>query len=151
MSSPALNDVLDFSGKMPFGMLVQNVFSLDSAVQWVALEEAGREPRWAWRDPETGELRAGTTTDYALLVDPLMLMLAEGPEAMTGNGGDADFHQLLFIVLDYVDLVQIVARFGGYAHISVAIAPGTDACSLGARLVKLLNQFTHKHVPADIN
>ena len=89
--------------------------------------------------------------ENALLVDPLMLMLAEGPEAMIGDGGSADFHQLRFIVLHYVDLVQIVARFGRYAHIGVAIAPGTDACVLGTKLIKLLNRFTHKHVPADIN
>ena len=62
-------------------MLVQRVFSLHSAIQWVALEEAGREPRWAWRDPETGELRVGTITDNALFVDPLMLMLVEVAEA----------------------------------------------------------------------
>ena len=69
---------------------------------------------------------------------------------MTRNGGNADLHRLRFIVLDYVDLIQIVARFGAYAYFSAAIAPGTDACSLGTKLTKLFNQLTQKHVPADI-
>ena len=80
-----------------------------------------------------------------------MLMLAEGPEAMTGEGGSADSHQLLFIVLHFVSLVQIVARFGRYVHIGVAIAHGTDPCVVGTKLIKLLNEFTHKHLPAEIN
>ena len=70
---------------------------------------------------------------------------------MTGDGGGADLHHLLFIVLHFVGLVQIVARFGRYAHVGVAIGPGTDACLLGTKLIKLLNQFTHKDVPADID
>lgn len=134
MSSLAEMDVMGLSRKMPFCALVQQVFSLDSAIQWVALEEAGREPRWAWRDPETGELCAGTTMENVLLIDPLMLMLAEGPEAMIGDREGADLHQLRFIVLHYADLVQIVAHFGRYAHIGVAIAPGADPCVLGTKV-----------------
>jgi triphosphoribosyl-dephospho-CoA synthetase len=151
MISPANSGVIDRNGTMPFGRLVQQVFSLDSAIQWVVLEEAGREPRWAWRDSETRDLRVGTTMDNASFIDPLMLMLAEGQEAMIGDGGSVDFHQLRFIVLHYEDAAQIVARFGRYAHIGVAIAPGADAGVLGAKLIKLLNQFTRKHAPADIN
>ena len=151
MISPANSGVIEFNGKMPFGRLVQLVFSLDSTIQWVVLEEAGHEPRWAWRDPETRDLRVGTTTDNALFFDPLMLMLAEGPEAMTGDGGSADFHQLRFIVLHYVDAVQIVARLGRYSHIGVAINPGTDAGVLGAKLIELLDQFTRQQAPAGIN
>jgi len=150
MISVAKSGVIDIKGKMRFGRLFQQIFSLDSTIQWVVLEEAGREPRWAWREPETRDLRVGTTTDNALFFDPLMLMLAEGPDVMIGAGGSADFHQLRFIVLHYVDAVQIVARFGRYAHIGVAITPGTDAGVLGAKLIEFLNQFRH-NVPADIN
>ncbi len=150
MSTAPKSDTMDSSGKMPFAMLVRQVLSLDSAIKWVGLEEAGRGPRWAWRDPESGEVRAGTTTDNALLVDPLTLMLAEYHEPRVGRAS-ADSHRLRFIVLDYVDLIQIVARFGSHAHISVAIDPGTDGCELGTKLLQLLNQCTYKHAPADMN
>ena len=38
----------------------------------MVLEEAGCEPRWAWRDPETGKLCLATTTNNAQLIDPLL-------------------------------------------------------------------------------
>jgi hypothetical protein len=125
---------------MAFGLLAQKIFSLDAAIEWVALEEAGREPRWAWRDPETGRLCAGMTTDNAELVDPLLLMLAEGRDDLYGDETSANPHHLLFVVLAYADLVRIVAWFGPEAHISVAFAPGTDAYALGTRLIKLLDR-----------
>jgi hypothetical protein len=151
MKSPTNCAVIDISGKTPFGTLIQRVFSLDPAIEWVALEEAGREPRWAWRDPETGRIRVGTTTGNALLADPLMLMLAEKGEDADSMGTNADLGQLLFIVLSYVDLVQIVAHFGNHAHISVALAPGKDACALGTRLVKLLRPYSRRRTPGDID
>ncbi len=66
-------------------------------------------------------------------------------------GASANSHQLRFIVLDYVDLIQIVARVGTHAQISVAIGPGTDGWELGTKLIKLLSERTRKHVPADMN
>jgi len=46
----------------------------------------------------------------------------------------------------YADLVQIVARFGPEAHISVAIAAGTDACASGTRLIKLSDRSLQRRV-----
>lgn len=62
MSSGANGTLRAADGKGSFGLLAQEILSLGAAIQWVALEEAGREPRWAWRDPETVRLCAGTTT-----------------------------------------------------------------------------------------
>jgi len=135
---------MSLGAKVPFAIVVEQVFDLNPAVQWVAIEEAGREPRWAWRDPDTGELRAGTTTDNVLLIDPLTLMLAEGPESASGS--EDGVHRLRFMVLDYVDLIQLVARLGRHAYISVALSPGTDAGVLGAKLIELLSNFTHSDV-----
>jgi len=151
LSSPANSEVMRLGAKVPFAVVVEQVFALDSAIQWVAIEEAGVEPRWAWRDLDTGELRAGTTTDNALLIDPLTLMLAEGPEAVPGNGDEAHSHRLRFMVLDYVDLIQLIARLGSHAYISVAISPGTDAGALGAKLTERLSNLTHSDVRTGID
>src|SRR5208337_3741327 len=103
-----VNDALGAgNGRGNFGLLAQEVFSLDTAIQWVALEEAGREPRWVWRDRETGRLHGGTTKINAELVDPLLLMLAEGHDDLYSPEAITNPHRLLFVVLAYEDLVQI--------------------------------------------
>ena len=67
-----------------FGTLVQHVLSLDSSIEWVALEEPGREPRWAWRDAKTGGLYTGAAGD-AHIADPLLFWLAGGGEIWRMN------------------------------------------------------------------
>ena len=144
MNSRVNVEVIDIRCKMSFMTLVRGVFSLDPAIEWVALEEAGREPRWAWRDAGTGRLCTGKATNNAELVDPLLLMLAEGRNDLYDDETSANSHHLLFVILTYADLLQIVARFGLHAHISVAIPPGTDAYVLGTRLVEFLG---HGNLP----
>ena len=139
MNSPANCEVVDIRRKTRFMALVPQVFSLDPAIEWVALEEAGRKPRWAWRDSETGSLCAGTATGSAELVDPLLLTLAEGRDDLQFDEEGANPHHLLFVVLAYANLVVIVVRLGPDAHISVAIAPGTDVCGVGLKLVGFLD------------
>jgi hypothetical protein len=139
-----------------FGRLARHVLSLDSAIEWLALEEAGREPRWAWRDQESGDVCAGSATGSAQVADPLLFMLAEsgdGPkgEQMTGNP-----HSLRFVVLAYADVLQIVARLRPNAHVTVAAAPGVDPYVLGTKLTSLLDLYAqtpalcyrHGNVPA---
>lgn len=138
------------NGKRAFGILTQEIFSLDAAIRWFALEEAGREPRWAYRDLITGELRGATTMTNAELVDPLLLMVAEGRDALYGSDALANPHRLRFVVLAYADLVQIIARLGRSAYISVAIDPSTDAYLLGAKLANLLEQHQN-YVFAAVN
>lgn len=127
-------------GNVSFRWFAQEVLSLDAGIRWVVLEEAGREPRWAWREPETGRLCTATTTCNADLVDPLMLMLAEGRDELYGHEAARNPHRLLFVVLAYADLVQIVARFGVNSHVSVATDCRADAHTLGMRLVNLLDR-----------
>jgi len=62
---------------MTFGWLAQQVLSLDPGIEWVALEEAGRGPRWAWNEPIRGRLFAGTTTVDGQLIDPLLPLLVD--------------------------------------------------------------------------
>jgi len=142
MSSCASAAGGSINGKITFGALAQQVLSLDAAIDWVALEEAGREPSWAWRDPHTGSMRAGTTANSAQLVDPLLLMIAESSDDIYGDETAANPHRLLFVVLAYPDFVQIVARLGRDAHLSVAVSPGINAYVLGRKLTTLLNRCT---------
>jgi hypothetical protein len=128
------------NGKWTFRLLAQEVLSLDAGIRWIALEEAGREPRWAWRDPETGRLCTATTTGSANLVDPLLLMLAEGRDELYGHEAITNPHRLLFVVLAYTDLVQVVARFGLNSHVSVATDCRADVYTLGTRLADLLDR-----------
>ena len=123
--------------KITFGSLAQHVLSLDSSIEWVALEEAGREPRWAWRDAKTGNLCAGSAAGNAQIADPLLFLLAEG-------GGDStdDDHRVRFIVLAYADVVQIVARLRPSSHVTVAASPGIDPYALGTKLTSLLDDCT---------
>ncbi len=128
--------------KTTFGMLAQQVLSLDSGVEWVALEEAGREPRWAWRDRNSGALCAGSAGGNAQIADPLLLMLAEGDGDVRAEETVDDPHHLRFVVLAYGDMVQIVARLGAHAHVTVAASPGIDPYLLGAKLTRLLDGCT---------
>lgn len=134
------------NGRTPFGMLARQILSLDAAIEWVALEEVGCEPRWAWRDPETGELCAASTTNASQVVDPLLLMLAEGCDEVDAGVTLANPRHLLFVVLAYGDMVQIVARFGAGAHVSVAVSVGTDPYVLGTKLTNLLDRSTERSV-----
>jgi len=119
---------------MTFETLAQYVLSLDSAIEWVALEEAGREPRWAWRDPESGRLCAACATGNAQIADPLLFLLADG-------GGDlpGEDYRVRFIVLAYNNVVQIVARLRPGDHVTVAASPGVDPYALGTKLTSLLD------------
>lgn len=121
-----------------FGALARHVLSLDSAIEWVALEEAGCEPRWAWLDSITGDLCAGSAGNVQV-VDPLLLMLAEGSGDLHEQQRDASPHPLRFIVLAYPDMVQIVARLRPSAHVTVAVSPGVDAYVLGTKLIGVLD------------
>jgi hypothetical protein len=126
--------------RIHFGILAQQVLALDSAVEWVALEEAGREPRWAWRDPKSGEVCARSATGNAQIADPLLLTVAECGEGQYGEETVCNPHHLLFLVLAYADMLQIVARMGTGAHLCVAVTPKTDPYVLGTKLMGLLDR-----------
>ena len=138
MSAPAKIAFERTNGKMPFGMLARQVLALDAAVEWVALEEPGREPRWAWRDRENGSIRAGTTTKSAQVVDPLLLLVAGGCDEPDDALPIINPHRLLFVIVAYADIAQIVARLGADAYISVAVSPSVDAHVLARKLISLL-------------
>jgi len=126
---------------MTFGELAQHVLSLDPAIEWMALEEAGREARWAWRDPDKGAVCARSATGNVQIADPLLLLiLADGGGGLSGGKTIENSHHLLFVVLAYADMVQIVARMGTEAHVSVAVPPGTDPYALGTKLTRLLER-----------
>jgi hypothetical protein len=129
--------------KAPFALLAQEVFTLDPAIQWFALEKAGREPCCARRDAETVTVFAAATPDTEL-VDPLVLLLAEGRHALYGQEESRNPHRLLFVVLAYADLVQIVARFGRYDHAGVALNRPADVYTLGRKLTELLDRKTNE-------
>jgi hypothetical protein len=135
-----------------FGLLAQEVFALDRAVQSVALEKAGRESCCALRDTETGAVIAAATTPDTELPDPLVLMLAEGRDGRFGQDESRNPQHLLFVVLAYADLVQIVARFGRYDHVGLAVHRYADVYTLGKKLIELLDrrkQNSHSPVHAD--
>lgn len=134
------------NGKTPFRMLAEQVLSLDATIEWVALEQAGREARWAWRDLVTGRTRAGTTTSSAQLVHPLLFMLAEGSDELDCSRRVANPRRLLFLVLGYPDIVQIVAPLGADSQVSVGISPGTDPYALGRKVISLLDRYTRRPV-----
>ena len=142
MISCAMAANASINGKMTFGELAEEILSLDAAIEWVALEEPGRESRWAWRDPQSGTMHAGTTANTALVIDPLLLITAESSDDLYGGETAANPHRLLFVVLAYAAFVQIVARLGRDAHLSVAVSPGTDAYVLGRKLTALLRRCT---------
>jgi hypothetical protein len=133
-------------GNECFRTLAQQVFSLHPCVDWVVLEEAGCEPRWAWRDTHSGKLCVATSTNNAQLIDPLLFMLAERCDDASKEDTVANPHRLLFVVLAYADVVQIVARMGADAHISVGVLSAMDAYSLGTKLASLLATYVHRPV-----
>ena len=143
MSAPAKIALERSDGKLPFGILARQVLALDRAVEWIALEEPGREPRWAWRDPETGTIRAGITTKPAQVVDPLLLLVAGGCDEVDSTHTSTNPHRLLFVIVAYADIVQIVARLGTDAYVSVAVSPSIDAHALGRQLISLLQSWTN--------
>ena len=130
--------------KMTFSMLAQQVLSLDTGIEWVALEEAGCGPHWAWREPNTGKLCSGTTTFNYEVVDPLLLLLADHPSHLNAEGAIDNPHRVRFIVLAYTNTMQIVARLNPGAHVVVALVPGIDPYLLGRKLVNLLDWATYR-------
>lgn len=120
--------------KMTFGVLAQQVLSLDASIDWVVLEEVGRQHRWAWRNPKSGNLCAGTTTTGCQVVDPLLLMLADHADELSGEETFDNPHRVLFIVLAYADMMQVVASLRPNAHVVVALSPGIDPYALGKSL-----------------
>ena len=128
--------------KAAFALLAQEVFALDTAIQWFALEKAGREPCCARRDPATGSVFVVPTTPDTELVDPLVLMLAEGRDGLYGQGESRNARGLLFVVLAYADFVEIVVRFGRYDHAGVAVDRHADVYTLGRKLTELLGRKT---------
>jgi hypothetical protein len=143
-----VSDGFGTGGRCPrtiaFGTLAQRVLSLDSAIEWVALEEPGRRPRWAWRDPRSGGLYGGTISCDRQVVDPLLLMLADQPGVETGGETIENPHRVRFIVLAYADMMQVVARVQPSAHVVVALSPGTNPYALGTKLVNLLDHSARR-------
>jgi len=140
--------------KATFALLAQEVFALDTSIQWFALEKAGREPCCARRDAETGRVFAAATTPDAELVDPLVLMLAEGRNGLNGQEKGRNPRGLLFVVLAYADFIEIVARFGRYDYAGVAVDRHADVYTLGRKLTELLDRKTKEscsQVHADAN
>ena len=126
--------------KAAFALLAQEVFALDTAIQWFALQKAGREPCCAQRDAETGGVFAAATTPDTELVDPLVLMIAEGRDGLYGQEKRRSPHRLLFAVLAYEDFIEIVARFGRYDYAGVAVNRHADVYTLGTKLTDLLER-----------
>jgi hypothetical protein len=133
--------------KAAFALLAQEVFALDRAIQWFALEKAGREPWCAQRNAGTVPLfAAATTPDNTELVDPLVLMLAEARDGLYGQEESGNPHRMLFLVLAYADFVEIVARFGRYDYVAVIVDCHADVYTLGRRLTELLDRRTQESV-----
>jgi hypothetical protein len=128
--------------KVAFAVLAQEVFALDTAILWFVLEKAGREPFCARRDAGTGRVSGEPTTPETELVDPLVLLLAEGRDGIHAREDSRNPHRLLFVVLVYPDFVEIVARFGQYDRAGVGVSRHTDAYTLGRKLTELLDRKT---------
>jgi hypothetical protein len=135
---------LSGTGKAAFDLLVQEVFALDTAIQWFALENVGRGSYSARRDAETGTVLAAATTPDTELVDPLVLMLAEDRDGLHGQEKSKNHHRLRFVVLAYADVIEIVARFGRYGHAGVAVDRHADVYTLGRKLTELLDRSTEE-------
>jgi hypothetical protein len=117
---------------------------LDTAIQWFTLENIGRGSYCARRDAQTGTVFAAATTTETELVDPLVLMLAEDRNGLHGQEKSRNSHRLLFVVLAYTDVVEIVARFGRYGHAGVAVTRHADVYTLGRKLIELLDRKTEE-------
>ncbi len=127
-----------------FALLAQEVFALDTSIQWFTLENIGRGSYSARRDAETGTVFAMAATRDTELVDPLVLMLAEDRDGLQSREKSRNRHRLLFVVLAYADVVEIVARFGQYGHAGVAVNRHADVYTLGKRLIELLDRRTEE-------
>lgn len=125
----------DLDGNKFFKRIVKDVLVLDRRIRWVAFEEAGQPPRWVSRNPVDGRLSVGTGGCGDELLDPLVLVLAEGREEIYGHGSTS--RPLRFLILVYKDLVQIATRCGPDSHISVGMDPGADASGLAEKLASL--------------
>ena len=133
--------------KAAFALLAQEVFALDRAIQWFALEKAGREPWCARRDAGPVTIfAAAATLDNTEHVDPLVLMLADGRDGLYGQEESPNPHRLLFLVLAYADFVEIVARFGPYDYVAVTVDRHADVYTLGRRLTEFLDRRTQETV-----
>jgi len=141
ISGPYL-DTAGASEQTSFGVLARQVLSLDAAIEWLALEQAGCKPRFAWREPGGEKLWAGATANHAQVVDPLVLMFAEGSYDRLYERTPTDPHRLLFMVLARANIVHVVARLGPDAHVTVGIPPGIDPYLLGKKLAGLLEHCT---------
>ena len=127
-----------------FALLAQEVFDLDIAIEWFAVEKVGQGFYCARRDAETGTVFAAATTPETELVDPLVLMLAEGRDSLYGQEESRNPHRLRFVVLAYADVVEIVARFGRLGHAGVAVNRHADVYMLGRKLSELLDRRTEE-------
>src|ERR1700694_3042896 len=130
--------------KAAFVSLAQEVFALDMEIHWFALENVGRGSCCTRRDAETGTVFAAAATPDTELVDPLVLMLAEGRDGLYGQEEIRNPHDLLFVVLAYADIVQIVARFGQHGHAGVAVNRQADVYTLGRKLTELFDRRTEE-------
>lgn len=110
------NDVA--SVQTAFERLAREILSLDPGIRWVAMEQAGQEPRWAWLDPDSGRLHVGSTNGGP--GDKQMIMPDQAGYNLGGSQANATVHRLLFVVLAYAEVMEIVARLGPDSHISIA-------------------------------
>jgi hypothetical protein len=85
---------------------------------------------------------AGRATIDAQLIDPLLPLLVDCAGNGCGVSTDDDPHQVLFIVLAYGDMAQVVARIRPDAHLIVALPPGIDPYAVGRKVVSLLDSVT---------
>lgn len=118
-----------------FRRIVRDVLSLDRAIRWVAFEQAGQPPRWVSRDPENGKFRVGTGSCNDEMLDPLILILAEGRHEIYGQG--SSLRPVRFVLVAYDDLVHIGVRCGPDSHISVGVDPSADAYGLAAKVADI--------------
>ena len=118
---------------MSFGNLAQQLLALDAGIESVAWEEAGRQAQCARREPGSGHPQP---------IDPMLFILADGH--VQRDETSADPRRLLFVALAYEDAVQIIARLGSGAHVTVAMSPGVDTYALGVRLLKVLAVYNER-------
>src|SRR5260370_10625713 len=127
---------LSVNEEAAFASLAREVFALDTAIQWFALQKAGREPCCARRDAETGP--------DAEPVDPFVLMLAEGHDGSYGEEDRRNPRGLSFVVLAYTGFVEIVARFGRYDYAGVAANRKGAVCTVGRSRTETLERKPKK-------
>jgi hypothetical protein len=120
-----------------FEEIARSVLSLDAAIEWIALEQPGREMRWGWRDTSSGNVRTAVASADFPAVDPLLLLIAEGRDRPAGTVGKSP--GLLFVLVVYADMTQIVARWGVDSYVTVAVGIAVDAHALGRKLMSLLS------------